>query len=158
MVVILKKSAKEAMNTLEPYAAHFRSYRDASKGECFYECTVEHCIEGLEFAVKNGWYDYNKFNVKEYEHYEKVENGDLNWIIPGKFLAFMGPVDKVPGEQRSYGHAGSSYVNIFKHLKVGKVVRLNDPKYDKRAFTQNGVDHEDLIFVDGSVPPQKIVD
>jgi cell division cycle 14 len=97
MVVILKKTAKEAMAKLEPYAGLLRSYRDASKGECFYECTVAHCIEGLEFAVKNGWYDYHNFNVKEYEHYEKVENGDLNWIIPGKFLAFMGPVDKVEG-------------------------------------------------------------
>ena len=25
---------------------------------------------------------------------EKVENGDLNWIIPQKFIAFMGPVDR----------------------------------------------------------------
>lgn len=91
--------------------------------------------------------------MKEYEHYEKVENGDLNWIIPGKFLAFMGPVDRVPGEDRHYGHAANSYVNIFKHLKISKVVRLNDPKYDCRAFTDKGIEHEDLIFVDGSVPP-----
>lgn len=158
MIVILKKSAQEALSKIEPYSSHFRSYRDASKGECFYECTVQHCIEGLEFGVKSGWYDFDKFNVKEYEHYEKVENGDLNWIIPGKFLAFMGPVDKMPGEQRSYGHAASSYVGIFKHLKVTKVVRLNDPKYDQRAFTNNGIQHEDLIFIDGSVPPQNIVD
>ena len=98
MIVILKKTSREAINALEPYAELLRCYRDASKGECFYECSVQHCIEGLEFAVRNGWYDYNAFNVKEYEHYEKVENGDLNWIIPGRFLAFMGPVDKVPGE------------------------------------------------------------
>jgi cell division cycle 14 len=96
--------------------------------------------------------------VKEYEHYEKVENGDLNWIIPGKFLAFMGPVDKVPGEQKSYGHSGASYVNIFKHLNVTKVVRLNDPKYDERAFITSGIQHQDLFFVDGSTPPQDIVD
>jgi cell division cycle 14 len=94
--------------------------------------------------------------VKEYEHYERVENGDLNWIIPGKFMAFMGPVDRTPGE-RAYGHSASSYVNIFNHLKVGKVVRLNDPKYDKNAFTKNSIDHEDLIFMDGSVPPEDIV-
>jgi cell division cycle 14 len=29
--------------------------------------------------------------VEEYEHYERVENGDMNWIIPGKILAFSGP-------------------------------------------------------------------
>ena len=158
MVVILKKSAQEAWRTLEPYHGLLRAYRDAGKGECYYECTVQHCIEGLQFAVQQGWYDYHTFNVKEYEHYEKVENGDLNWIIPGKFLAFMGPVDKVPGEERSYGHTASSYVNIFKHLNVTKVVRLNDPKYDPKAFTKNAIEHEDPIFVDGSVPPQNIVD
>jgi cell division cycle 14 len=92
---------------------------------------VQHCLEGLEFAVKKGWYDYQKFNVKEYEHYERVENGDLNWIIPGKFMAFMGPVDKEEGTERTYGHSGSSYVGIFNHLKVTKVIRLNDPKYEK---------------------------
>jgi cell division cycle 14 len=26
--------------------------------------------------------------------YERVENGDLNWIIPNKFMAFMGPIEK----------------------------------------------------------------
>lgn len=90
--------------------------------------------------------------MKEYEHYEKVENGDLNWIIPGKFLAFMGPVDKTPGEQ-SYGHSAASYVNIFKHINVTKVVRLNEAKYDEKCFVQADIAHEDLFFVDGSVPP-----
>jgi cell division cycle 14 len=37
------------------------------------------------------WFDYKKFNLRDYEYYEKVENGDLNWIIPGKFVAFSGP-------------------------------------------------------------------
>ena len=26
------------------------------------------------------------FNLAEYEHYEQVENGDLNWIVPGEHL------------------------------------------------------------------------
>jgi cell division cycle 14 len=72
-------------------------------------------------------------------------------------MAFMGPVDHTPGE-RAYGHSAASYVKIFNHLKVDKVVRLNDPKYDKNAFTKNKIDHEDLIFMDGSVPPEDIVE
>ena len=31
------------------------------------------------------------FNLRDYEFYERVENGDLNWIIPNKFIAFSGP-------------------------------------------------------------------
>ena len=43
------------------------------------------CLRGLEYAIKLGWFDYRTFNINQYEHYEKVENGDLNWIIPKKF-------------------------------------------------------------------------
>jgi hypothetical protein len=69
----------------------------------------------------------------------------------------MGPVD-VRDDQHRYGHSASSYINIFKHLKVGKVIRLNEPKYDHLSFVNKGIDHEDMIFVDGSTPPQNIVD
>ncbi len=153
MIVVLGKTAQAAWELLAPYHGLLRNYRDASKGECYYECTVQHCLEGLQFAVNHKWYDYHSFNVKEYEHYEKVENGDLNWIIPGKFMAFMGPVDKEEGPERQYGHSAASYVGIFKHLKVSKVYRLNDPKYERNSFIKNGIEHEDLIFADGSVPP-----
>lgn len=70
----------------------------------------------------------------------------------------MGPVDPVKNEPKQYGHSASSYVTIFKHLNVTKVIRLNEPKYEKKAFTDKGIEHEDLIFTDGSTPPQKIVD
>ena len=48
-------------------------------------------MRGLEYAIKLGWFDYKNFNVNEYDHYERVENGDLNWIIPNKFIAFSSP-------------------------------------------------------------------
>lgn len=93
MVVILKLDAEHSFSLFKHYQSHLLNYRDASKGECYYELTIVHCLQGLQEALKHGWYNFRTFNVKEYEHYEKVENGDLNWIIPGKFLAFMGPVD-----------------------------------------------------------------
>jgi cell division cycle 14 len=37
------------------------------------------------------WHEGEGFDVEEYEHYEQVENGDLNWIVPGKLMAFSGP-------------------------------------------------------------------
>ena len=93
-MVILKMKAHEAYDKFFEYQVALKPFRDASKGDCFYQCTVIHCLEGLEVALANNWYDYDKFDVREYEHYEKVENGDLNWIVPGKFIAFMGPVDR----------------------------------------------------------------
>jgi cell division cycle 14 len=94
--------------------------------------------------------------VKEYEYYERVENGDLNWIIPGKFAAFMGPIEN-RDERHRYGHHPSKYVDIFKNIGVTRVIRLNEEKYDKSHFEKNGIAHTDLFFVDGSTPPDKIV-
>ena len=76
----------------------------------------------------NGWYKFLEFDPKEYEYYEKVENGDMNWIIPGKFIAFMGPVDK---KYNGRGNAPEDYIQVFKHFGVTHVIRLNEPKYDK---------------------------
>lgn len=41
--------------------------------------------------MKLGWFDYNTFDIEKYEFYEKVENGDINEIIPDKLYAFSSP-------------------------------------------------------------------
>jgi len=78
--------------------------------------------------VSLGWYDFRSFDPKEYDYYEKVENGDLNWIIPGKFIAFMGPTDD---KSRGRGNSPEDYIQVFKHLGVTHVIRLNEEKYDR---------------------------
>lgn len=107
------------------------------------------CLRGLDYAMKLGWFDYKKFNLKEYEHFQKVENGDLNWIIPGKFVAFSSPYDKTVDK---YGvriclmqnklFSPKDYVPIFKKLGVTLVVRLNNKTYEASGFTSNGIKHQ----------------
>lgn len=110
----------------------------------------------MEYAIRFQWYDFKTFNVKEYEHFERVENGDLNWIVPGKFMAFMGPIEKRDENQR-YGHHPDKYTPIFKKFGVKRVIRLNEEKYNKKHFTDKGIAHNDLFFIDGSTPPDDIV-
>jgi len=93
MIIVLKQSAEAAWDAFAPYHTQFKPFRDASYGDCTYPCTIFHCLKGLEIGMSHGWYVFRDFDNKEYEYYEKVENGDLNWIIPNKFIAFMGPVD-----------------------------------------------------------------
>jgi cell division cycle 14 len=84
--------------------------------------------------LKFKWYDFRTFNVKEYEFFERVENGDVNWIIPGKFMAFMGPLDDPPLAYNGIDRMGNTpddYIQVFKHFNVTRVIRLNEPKYDK---------------------------
>jgi len=156
MIVILKMSAEEAESKFKQYNSCLKPFRDASKGDCFYDCTVLHCLQGLEFAVKQDWYNFRTFNVKEYEHYERVEYGDINWIVPGKFVAFMGPVDRRDEGQKS-GFTPEEYTEIFKAINVKRVIRLNEAKYDRKRFIMNGISHTDLFFVDGSNPSEEIV-
>lgn len=156
MVIILKMSPEEAFEKFTLYHPQFKAFRDASKGDCFYDCTILHCLQGLDFAIKKDWYSFRNFNVKEYELYERVENGDLNWIIPGKFMAFMGPVDKREENQRS-GFTPEEYSNIFRQFNVKRVVRLNEARYDRKRFVNQGIAHNDLFFMDGSNPSDEIV-
>jgi cell division cycle 14 len=89
----LDKDPQEAyapLAALEPYAG----FRDASCGMPLYELEIPNVIRGMAHARDVGflrWADGEAFDVEEYEHYEQVENGDLNWIVPGKFMAFSGP-------------------------------------------------------------------
>lgn len=134
MIIVLKYSAEQAHAMFGEYIPYFKAYRDASKGDCNYPCTLLQCLQGLEYAVAFEWYHPASFNVKEYEKYERVENGDLNWIIPGKFVAHMGPIEKPDAQQRC-GHHPEKYVKIFKEMGVNLVIRLNEAKYDKKYFT-----------------------
>lgn len=44
------------------------------------------------------------------------------------------------------------YVPIFKQFGVSSVVRLNKKAYEESRFTKNGIKHEEIYFLDGSVP------
>jgi cell division cycle 14 len=101
-----------------------------------------------------GWYDYKTFDVQEYQHYEKVENGDLNWTLPGKFVSFSGPLNQT---DRYGSFTPEDYVPIFKKMGVTTVIRLNKPQYDRQKFIKAGIKHHELYFLDGTTPPDNIV-
>ena len=63
MIVILKMTAEQAHEKFRAYMPNFKHYRDASKGSCFYNCTLLHTLQGLEAAIRFGWYDFKAFNV-----------------------------------------------------------------------------------------------
>jgi hypothetical protein len=55
-------------------------------------------------------------------------------IIPGKFMAFMGPLEDPPLAYNNYDRLGNTpedYIEVFKHFNVTRVIRLNEAKYDK---------------------------
>uniref|UniRef100_A0A665U626 Cell division cycle 14A n=1 Tax=Echeneis naucrates TaxID=173247 RepID=A0A665U626_ECHNA len=157
-VIYLKKTPEEAYRALISGSnASYLSFRDASFGKCSYSLSVLDCLQGIRKALQHGFFDFETFDVDEYEHYERVENGDLNWIVPGKFLAFSGPHPKTKVENGYPLHAPEAYFPYFRKHNVTTVVRLNKKIYNSKRFTDAGFDHYDLFFVDGSTPSDSIM-
>lgn len=158
-VVCLKKTPEVAYRQLlSKGGVNFLPFRDASMGASTFNLTLLDCLQGLNKAMVNSFMDFSTFDVEEYEHYERVENGDLNWIIPRKFLAFSGPHAKSRIEHGYPLHAPEVYFPFFRRNNVTTVVRLNKKIYEAKRFVDGGFDHHDLFFPDGSCPPDAILD
>jgi cell division cycle 14 len=156
-VIILGRTADQAWYPFSKATPNLPEFRDASFGPCTYKCTILDCLRGLEYAIKLKWFDVKTFNLRDYEFYEKVENGDLNWVVPGKFIAFSGPSSNPRDAEGWRTYTPEDYVPIFKKFNVNLVVRLNNKQYDAQRFTKNGIKHIELYFVDGSCPSDEIV-
>lgn len=135
----------------------YKAYRDAALGPPLYLLTLLDCLIAVEQAKAEKWLDFENFNVDEYDYYERVENGDLNWLIPGKFLAFCGPHNKSKIEDGYPLHAPEGYFALFRKYNVTDIVRLNKKMYQARRFTDAGFHHHDLFFIDGSCPSNEIL-
>ncbi|CAK0735693.1 hypothetical protein CVIRNUC_000622 [Coccomyxa viridis] len=159
-VLLLQRAPERAYKLLQPLEP-FLPFRDPSMGTSLFDLTVYHCLCGVGKARDVGFLDWHlpssDFNLAEYEHYEQVENGDLNWIVPGKFLAFSGPAAQ-PFQMGTYvTHTPEDYHRYF-HLKgVKAVVRLNNQTYDGQRFVSGGFAMHELFFPDGSCPSDSIL-
>ncbi|XP_037088137.1 dual specificity protein phosphatase CDC14A-like, partial [Pollicipes pollicipes] len=157
-VIFLGRSPEEAFRPLvggnNPTLSPFR---DAAFGPSTFNLTLLDCLNGLQKALKFRFVDFNDFDVDEYEQYEKVQNGDFNWILPDKFLAFCGPHSRARVENGYTLHSPETYLHYFKSRNVTTVVRLNKKIYDANRFVKAGINHHDMFFVDGSTPSDDIV-
>jgi len=157
-VIMLQMTAEAAFSPFRGIASSFRPFRDATNQFISsFDCTILDCLQGLELAIKNEWFDWSKFDVASYNHFSRVEQGDMNWIIPDKFLAFCGPSPLPIGRNGFVAWTPEDYARVFKKLNVGLVVRLNKKQYDRSRFIDAGIKHVDLYFKDGSCPSQEII-
>lgn len=67
-------------------------FRDAGYARADYHLSHQSLLYGISKAIQCHLLDLSTFDLNYYETYEKVENGDWNWITPG-FLAFASPVE-----------------------------------------------------------------
>ena len=148
----LGRKAEEAIDKFKHIASSLEPFRDAGEEPSDFELSVSDCLKGLEKAVSLGWYNFNTFDYKEYEFNHKLDNGDMNWIIPKRILALSSPTD-------SYASGGvppSEFVKKFKDMKIKAIIRLNEKLYSEEEFEREGIKVHDLEFLDGSCPSDVI--
>ena len=150
--------------------ANSEGFRDATFSPDPFRLSLGDCWLGLERSLSLGWIEasidrehWGAVNILEYRHYDDPCNGDFHEVVPGKFIAFKGPVDldgaafrDDTGGLRAFspGHYADIFADDF---GVAAVVRLNEARYDAAAFERRGIRHYHLEFDDCTAPPPHVV-
>ncbi|KAJ7477081.1 phosphoprotein phosphatase [Mycena galericulata] len=180
IMIVQRRAPWEAFHPIAEL--EFMPFRDAGRGPSDFSLNIQDCLWGIWKAMQHGLCDMNEFSVDDYEYYEKVENGDWNWITPN-FIAFASPVDSAwikKEKEKATGAAGSApnsssstgnnlalqrklptpflnCLDYFDKRNIKLVVRLNTELYDRVTFLDRGIDHMELYFDDGTNPTDEIV-
>ncbi|KAJ7122787.1 phosphatases II [Mycena epipterygia] len=182
IMIVQRRAPWEAFHPIAEL--EFMPFRDAGRGPSDFSLNIQDCLWGIWKAMQHGLCDMNEFSVDDYEYYEKVENGDWNWITPN-FIAFASPVDSTwikrekETKENLKANAGSSttsssagnnlalqrklptpFINCLEYFdkrNIKLVVRLNTELYDRVTFLDRGIDHMELYFDDGTNPTDDIV-
>ncbi|EMC99184.1 hypothetical protein BAUCODRAFT_85374 [Baudoinia panamericana UAMH 10762] len=151
-------------------------FRDAGYSQADYALTIQDVVYGVWKAKEEGLCGFKDFCLEEYERFERVDQGDFNWITPS-FLAFASPQHQpthvIHSTDPLYNQLPRSlsalsrnttlptpFKNVLSHFAergIGLVVRLNSELYSPSYFTALGIKHLDMIFDDGTCPPLNLV-
>lgn len=143
LVICHQHTPEQAISLFRTQRPPF-GFRDAAYGICSFFISVLDCARAIYKAIQCNVWSYEMFALEEYEHYDQLVHGDINWIIPGKVLAFSGPQREriVLNAKGATTLLVTDYVKIFKELGVTCVVRFNEPStYDRNEFLHANIQH-----------------
>ena len=132
---------------------HAEECRDATWTAPSFRLRLIDCWNALSKGMAGGWVDLppspddyrcGAVDIDEYDHYDCPLNGDMHEVVPGRFIAFRGPVDLGGGGggdcYRDDGRGGREfgpdfYAGIFaEDFGVAAAVLLNEARYDRRRL------------------------
>lgn len=156
-LIHLGLSPDDSLAPFAPLLARARPYRDACSFPSTYDLTVTSCVHGLARAMKLGWYTFETFDPVRWSELEQIDRGDMNWLIPGKLLAFASPYHTrlVQGFRVC---TPADLLTVFRSLGITTIVRLNNKTYDENVFKDAGFQFTEMFFPDGSCPPEPILE
>lgn len=156
-LMVQHKSAELSYKPFLDADSSFLSFRDASTSASTFSLTIPDVLAGLQKAIDLQWFDYTKFNVNSYDFFHDVQNGDLNWVIPDRCVAFAGPSPTKVDEDGFPAMCPEDFAPLFSEAGIGLVVRLNSKEYEASRFINLGIKHVDLYYPDGTCPPNNVV-
>eukprot|EP00961_Rhodomonas_salina_P008279 112415-Rhodomonas_salina.2 len=158
MMLEHKMSAADAASAFTDIPTYpFAAFRDATYRQSDFGIVLEDCLNGLEKAMKVGWFNKETFSLSQFEDLEDPEGGDVS-LIGDKFIAFRGP--RIASDDNcSWECPPSFYVDLFQNsLAVTDIVRLNEAdSYDKDEFESQGFKVHDMEFADCTCPSRALV-
>jgi len=157
LLIYSKLNIPEIIRITDPIMKKSRPFRDASPLPVTFELDIPTCLGALQKAMDLKWYIPILFSSDDWQHFEKVENGDMNWIIPEKLLAFASPYQERIFQGCWKVATPKEITPFFKVHNINHVIRLNSKTYDETPFIQAGIKFTELIFTDGSNPPFSIL-
>lgn len=159
MILKLGMSPEDAYRPFSRLSPPLLPFRDASIGPTTFSLSVLDVLRGISQAHRRKLLDISQFPLKEYYRYREPKEGNLNWIVPNKLLAFASPADrKEAPSSRHPGQPPEQYIDYFTHKKVSDIIRLNPEKYDTKSLEDAGFKVHALPFPDGGSPSEDLVD
>lgn len=127
-------------------------YRTEGEGSCDHKVSIRDCLFGLQISLNHlPSLKLDEFDVEDLLWMEQPQNGDLNWIVPGKILALAGPT--------AHNWPITKFVEYAKEHSIGSMVRLNRAHYPAEEITKAGMEHVEMFMHDGTNPtPQNVRD
>ncbi|KAL8688526.1 MAG: hypothetical protein Q9218_005584 [Villophora microphyllina] len=176
MIVIQSWPPHLALAPITQQEQPMMPFRDAGYSQADYEIGVQDVVYGVWKAKEENLCGFHDFRLNEYERYERVDQGDFNWITP-QFVALASPqqipIDVIPPTSPLWATLPKTvedvkksetlpgpFKNVLCHFKkrnVGLVVRLNSQLYSPSYFEALGIQHLDMIFDDGTCPTMSMV-
>jgi hypothetical protein len=174
MILNMELSAEDVIEAFEPISHRFVCYTD--------QLRVTDCWSALYHAYTLcGWLkidskhflslrqdeitrELEAIDMAEFIHYDSPINGYLHVLIPQKLLVFNCPEDLPDGalwadEGGERRFSAAYYADVFGDFGVDVVVRgCADGAYDAAAFTERGIEVEELPLDEDAVPTLAEVD
>ncbi len=70
-----QNSPRSVMQSNGTSLAPVPAFHDASPCQCTYDLNILDCLRGLAKARSYSFFNFDDFNIKEYEYFEQVEVG-----------------------------------------------------------------------------------